>query len=59
AMRAPRYECPFFPHFNLGRVYERKGQWLKAMGEYRAALRLNPDYELASRALHRLQAMLN
>ena len=59
AMRARRYECPFFPHFNLGRIYEKKGHWLKAMGEYREALRLNPGYELAAQALHRLQAMLN
>ena len=59
AMRATRYECPFFPHFNLGRIYEKKGHWLKAMGEYREALRLNPGYELAAQALHRLQAMLN
>src|SRR5262245_12693506 len=59
AMRAPRYECRFFPHFNLGRIYERKGQWLKAMAQYREALRLNPGYDLAAAALHRLQAMLN
>jgi Tfp pilus assembly protein PilF len=59
AARAARYECPFFPHFNLGRLYEQKGQWLKAMGKYREALRLNPAYDLAAQSLHRLQAMLN
>jgi Tfp pilus assembly protein PilF len=59
AMEATRYECPFFPHFNLGRVFERTGQWRRAMDEYRQALRLNPDYALASDSLCRLQAMLN
>jgi Tfp pilus assembly protein PilF len=59
ALQAERYECPFFPHFNLGRVWERKGQWRRAMDEYEAALRLNPGYYLAERRLHRLQALLN
>jgi Tfp pilus assembly protein PilF len=59
ALQAERYECPFFPHFNLGRVWERKGQWLRAMEEYREALRLNPEYTLAERRLYRLQALLN
>src|SRR5262249_52527536 len=51
AMRAERYECPFFPHYNLGRVYEKKGLWRRAMGEYRRALELNPDYVLAAGSL--------
>lgn len=59
ALRAERYECPFFPHFNLGRVWERKGQWRRAMEEYRTALHLNPGYTLAELRLHRLQALMN
>jgi tetratricopeptide (TPR) repeat protein len=59
ALAAERYECPFFPHFNLGRVWERKGRWRRAIEEYETALRLNPAYTLAERRLHRLRAMMN
>src|SRR5712692_3742643 len=54
AMKATRYESPAFPHLNLGRVYERKGQWDQAIECYKKALALNPNYALAKRALGRL-----
>ncbi|TAJ22319.1 MAG: tetratricopeptide repeat protein, partial [Nitrospirae bacterium] len=50
---------PAFPHLNLGRVYERKGQWDQAIDSYKKALTLNPDYALAKRALGRLISLLN
>jgi Tfp pilus assembly protein PilF len=56
---APRYENHCFPHFNLGRIYERKHLWAKAMECYRNALAQNAGYTLAKAALRRLQAMLN
>jgi len=56
---APRYENYCFPHFNLGRIYERKRRWAKAMECYRDALAQNPGYTLAQAALRRLQAMSN
>jgi len=59
AMQAKRYESPAFPHLNLGRVYERKGEWNQAMECYKKALALNPNYALAKRALGRLIGMLN
>ncbi len=59
AARAPRYESYCFPHYNLGRVYERKRQWGKALDCYRRSLAHNPDYTLAKRALHRLRSMSN
>lgn len=59
AMEATRYESPSFPHLNLGRVYERKGEWNKAIQGYKQALALNPDYALAKRALGRLISKLN
>ena len=59
AMQARRYESPAFPHLNLGRVYEKKGQWDKAMDSYKQALTLNPQYALAKKALGRLIGMLN
>src|SRR2546428_12594736 len=47
ALKAPRYESYCYPHMNLGRVYERKRDWLRAKEEFRKALEQNPDYTLA------------
>src|SRR5262249_5340075 len=59
AMQAPRYEAGFYPHFNLGRVYEKQRRYYAALAEYRMAIELNPDYRLAVGAFRRLQARLN
>jgi tetratricopeptide (TPR) repeat protein len=59
AITAKRYASYEFPHLNLGRVYEQKGDWGQAIDEYRLALKVNPAYALASRALKRIQALLN
>jgi Tfp pilus assembly protein PilF len=59
AMQARRYESPAFPQLNLGRVYERKGQWTEAIDAYKKALALNPNYALAKKALGRLISSLN
>jgi len=59
AMKAPRYEAYFYPHFNLGRVYEARGRSFEALREYKAAIDLNPAYSLAIRAFRRLQSRLN
>jgi Tfp pilus assembly protein PilF len=59
ALHARRYESPAFPHLNLGRVYERKGQWTEAIDSYKKALALNPNYSLAKKALGRLISSLN
>jgi len=59
ALLARRYESPAFPHLNLGRVYERKGQWTEAIDSYKKSLALNPQYALARKALGRLISSLN
>ena len=59
AMQAKRYESPAFPHMNLGRVYERKGEWDQAIESYKQAVTLNPDYTAAKRAMMRLITLLN
>jgi len=59
ATRAKRYDSYCFPHLNLGRIWEKKGQWSKAMDEYRLSLKENPNYVLAARALKNLQSMSN
>lgn len=59
ATRAARYESYCYPHYNLGRVYEKLRQWGKAVECYRAALGHNSGYGLAKTALFRLQSQLN
>ena len=59
AIKAPRYEAYFYPHFNLGRVYEARGRSFDALREYKAAIELNPAYSLAIRAFRKLQGRLN
>ena len=59
AMAAKRYESPAYPHLNLGRVYERLGNWTDAIESYKKALTLDPNYKLARRALGRLVSSLN
>lgn len=59
AARAVRYESYCYPHQNLGRIWEKKGLWDRAIEEYQKALQLNPDYALAAKALGRLKGMLN
>ena len=59
AKTAPRYEACFYPHFNLGRVYEAKGRVYDAMREYKRAFELNSDYAVALRAFRLLQSKLN
>lgn len=59
AIRAPRYEPRQFPHFNLGRVYLAKGNFLRARQCFQEALRIEPDYLLAQQAIGRLRHMMN
>src|SRR6267378_3260907 len=59
ALKAPRYESYCFPHFNLGRVHERKRMFGRALAEYKKAYQVNPQHLGALQAVRRLQAMLN
>lgn len=59
ALVAPRYESYCFPHVNLGRVYEKKKMFAKALYHYREALDENPKHLGAMQAVSRLQGMLN
>ena len=47
ALRARRYDARCYPLFNLGRIHERRGEWLQAIDYYRKAQRENPGYEMA------------
>jgi Tfp pilus assembly protein PilF len=59
AMNAKRYENPNFPHMNLGRVYERQGEWDQAVESYKKSLALNPEYKAAKQALMRILTLMN
>lgn len=59
AVHSKRYESYCFPHYNLGRVWERKGDWAKALHCYQQAVKENSDYTLARRAAARVQGMMN
>ena len=59
AARARRYDQHHFAHFNLGRAWERKRNFDKAVTEYRRALELSPEYEPAKSAYFRLIRMTN
>ncbi len=59
ATQAKRYESYCFPYYNLGRVWEMKGNWMQALDYYGRSLKANADYTLARRAFDRLQGMLN
>ena len=58
ALKAKRYESYCFPHFNLGRVFEAKGQLDKALEHYHLALETNPRYAPAAKAVERVKAEL-
>ncbi|MFQ5542593.1 MAG: tetratricopeptide repeat protein, partial [Candidatus Binatia bacterium] len=51
AMRAKRYCCYQFPHFNMGRIYLKKKMYEKAREEFKKSLAIDPDYFPASEAL--------
>lgn len=59
AIQAKRYDSYCYPHYNLGRVYERKGNWHQALQCYQRSLETNSDYVLAEKSLNRLKALLN
>ena len=59
ALDAPRYESYCFPHVNLGRVYELKRMWMRALGEYRRAAAEKPDYSPALEGMARIRGYLN
>ena len=59
AMKAKRYATPHFPHYNFGRILERRGLWFEALNEYKSSLQIEPNYTLAKDAYYRLQALLN
>ena len=58
AKRAPRYEPRHYPYFNLARVYVKQERLSDAIRELRAAVRIEPRYDVARRELVRLERQL-
>ena len=56
---AKRYDSHYFPHFNLSRIYKKKGMLQKARQELEAALLENPDYWAAKEALQALEHQIH
>src|SRR5262245_49440848 len=59
AMQAVRYEARGYPHFNLATVLEKRGHFLEAAKHYGLALKMQPDYANAYKALRKMQERLN
>jgi tetratricopeptide (TPR) repeat protein len=59
ATRAPRYESPHFPRFNLGRVYLAKEMYSRALEEFLAVVDLRPDHRQAQHAVAAIRRKLN
>ncbi len=53
------YEPKYLPHFNLGKIYEKKGDWFKALAYFKKALMQYPEYEPAQNALIKITTLLN
>jgi tetratricopeptide (TPR) repeat protein len=59
ALKAQRYECYFYAHFNLGRIYEKHGDLIRALNCYKSAYDDNHSYTQALKAFRRLQTQLS
>jgi tetratricopeptide (TPR) repeat protein len=59
AARAKRYDCPQYPWFNMGRIYEAKRKYAAAKMCYMRSMAACPGYPLARQALLRIVAMFN
>jgi Tfp pilus assembly protein PilF len=59
AIKAPKYQLRHLPFFNLGKVYEKKGEWFLALDYYKKALKLNPSFQPAQQAFITITTMMN
>lgn len=59
AIKAPDYEPRHYPYYNLGNIYEKKGDWFTALNYYNESLAIDPNYDSAKTAVIRLTSLLN
>lgn len=46
-------------YYNLGKIYEKKGDWLKAFRHFNKAITIDGNYEPAQNAVIKLSTLLN
>lgn len=59
ATAARRYDAPSFPWMNLGRLWEHKGEWQRALDCYKKAMEKDSRFTPAAEAVARLRALMN
>jgi len=59
AAQCEKYDSPYYPHFNLSRIYRKKGMLKRSQEELEKSLRHNPSYQPAKDALEKLQREFN
>ncbi len=59
ALNAPNYQNYCYPHYNLGRIYEWRAQWDKALQHYKLATEEDSTYEPAQTAYDNLRGKYN
>jgi len=59
AINAKRYDTNWFPWLNLGRIRERKGDWVGALECFKTSINCNPSYVPALKAINRIRGRLN
>jgi tetratricopeptide (TPR) repeat protein len=59
ALRAKRYDSRWFPYYNLGRIWERRGKFDQARQCFELALEERPGFEPAATALDRVKGKQN
>jgi Tfp pilus assembly protein PilF len=58
ALEAPTMPERQFPHYNMGRIYERRQEFGLAFASYQAAVKLQEDFDSANLALDRVRRRL-
>ena len=59
AIIAPKYESRYLPYYNLGKIYEKNGDWIKALQCFKESIKLNSNYEPAQIAVLKIASLLN
>ena len=59
AIEAPNYDARHYPYFNLGKIYEKKGDWINAVKYYKQSYKINPEFESANKSAILLLSKMN
>jgi tetratricopeptide (TPR) repeat protein len=59
AIELPNNESNCYSYYNLGKIYEKEGDWLKALRHFNKAIAIDGNYEPAQNAIIKLSTLLN